>query len=59
MLILSRKLSEKIFIGPDVVVQVVSIERGKVRLGITAPAEVPIYREEILPADALQKVGEE
>lgn len=48
MLVLSRKVGEKILL-PDheVVVTVVAIERNRVRLGITAPADVDVYREEI------------
>ncbi len=49
MLVLSRKLGEKIHIGDNIVIVVVDIDRGKVRLGIEAPREVPIYREELLP----------
>lgn len=47
MLILSRKRDEKVIIGNDVVVTVISIEDGKVRLGFEAPAGLPIDREEI------------
>ena len=36
-------------IGDDVIVTVVEVDRGRVRLGITAPKEVPIYRSELLP----------
>ena len=49
MLVLSRKLGEKIFIGENVCITVVDIDRGKIRLGIEAPRDVPIYREELLP----------
>ena len=49
MLVLSRKLGEKIVIGDGIVVTVVKIDRTQVRLGIEAPADVPIYREEIAP----------
>jgi carbon storage regulator len=49
MLILSRKLGERIIIADDIVVTVAQIERGKVRLGIQAPAKVPILREELQP----------
>ncbi|MFO0880714.1 MAG: carbon storage regulator [Gemmataceae bacterium] len=48
MLALTRMLGERIFIGDDVVITVVDISRGKVRLGIEAPKQVPIYREEVL-----------
>lgn len=49
MLVLSRKLGEKIFIGDNVCITVVDIDRGKIRLGIEAPRNVPIYRQELLP----------
>ena len=49
MLVLSRKLGEKIFIGENICITVVDIDRGKIRLGIEAPRDVPIYREELLP----------
>jgi carbon storage regulator len=48
MLVLSRKISQQIRIGSDIVITVVKIDRGQVRLGITAPAGVPILREELL-----------
>ena len=49
MLVLSRKLGEKIFIGETLCITVVDIDRGKIRLGIEAPRDVPIYRQELLP----------
>lgn len=49
MLVLSRKLNEKIIINGDIVVTVVKIDRNQVRLGIEAPGHVPVYREEIVP----------
>ena len=49
MLVLSRKLGEKIFIGDNICITVVDIDRGKIRLGIEAPREVPIFRQELLP----------
>ena len=55
MLVLSRKLGEKIVINDNITLTVVAIERGKVRLGIDAPKEVPIYRQELLDA---QRSGE-
>ncbi|MGE3806427.1 MAG: carbon storage regulator [Gemmataceae bacterium] len=48
MLVLTRKLGEKIRIGQDICITVVDVERGKIRLGIEAPREVPIYRQELL-----------
>jgi carbon storage regulator len=52
MLVLSRKLGEKIFINDNICITVVDIDRGKIRLGIEAPREVPIFRKELLDGDA-------
>jgi carbon storage regulator len=49
MLVLSRKLGEKIYIGENICITVVDIDRGKIRLGLEAPRDVPIYRQELLP----------
>ena len=48
MLVLSRKDTERIFIGDAIVVTVVKIQGGVVRLGIEAPPEILITREELL-----------
>ena len=50
MLVLSRKLNERIVIDNDIIVTVVKIDRNQVRIGIEAPGHIPVYREEILPA---------
>lgn len=47
MLVLTRKIGEAIQIGERVQVKVVDIKGGQVRLGIEAPEETRIYREEI------------
>ena len=47
MLVLSRKKNESIVINNDVVVTVVEIRGDKVRLGIVAPKEVPVHRQEV------------
>jgi carbon storage regulator len=47
MLVLSRKRGEEIVIGNDITVTVLAVDGDRVKLGITAPAEVPIHREEI------------
>jgi carbon storage regulator len=49
MLVLSRKLGEKIVIGENIRITVVKIDRNQIRIGIEAPGEVPVYREEIAP----------
>lgn len=48
MLVLSRKLGEKIIIGENITLTIIDIDRGKVRLGIEAPRSVPVYRQELL-----------
>jgi carbon storage regulator len=47
MLVLSRKIGERIVIGENVVVQVLAVRRGQIRLGISAPTSVSIRREEL------------
>jgi carbon storage regulator len=58
MLVLSRKLGEKIVIGDNIVVTVVKIDRNQIRIGIEAPHEVPVYREEIAPAPPIKADGQ-
>jgi len=48
MLVLSRKLGEKIYISENICITVVDIDRGKIRLGIEAPRDIPIFRQELL-----------
>ena len=50
MLVLSRKKNESIVINNDIIVTVVEIRGDKVRLGIVAPKEVPVHREEVYEA---------
>src|SRR4051812_46006403 len=49
MLVLTRKLMEKLFIGDDICVTVVRLEGGQVRLGIEAPRSVAVVRAELVP----------
>jgi len=51
MLVLSRKVGERIHIGNDVIVTVLSVRGGRIRLGIEAPEGVHIKRHELLPED--------
>lgn len=50
MLVLTRKKSEMIHIGDNIVVKVISTGRGKVKIGIEAPSEVRVMRAEMLDA---------
>ena len=47
MLVLSRKAEESMFIGDNIKITVLDIRGGQERIGITAPQEVKIHREEI------------
>ncbi len=47
MLVLTRKLGEVIKIGDKVKVVVVAVDGGSVKLGIEAPGEIPVHREEV------------
>jgi carbon storage regulator len=50
MLVLSRQRDESIVIGDTVVVTIVDIRGDKVRLGIQAPEEIPVHRQEVYEA---------
>lgn len=50
MLVLSRHRDESIMIGDDVVVTIVDIRGDKVRLGIDAPQDIPVHRQEVYDA---------
>ncbi len=47
MLILTRKVGEALMIGGDVIVTVLGISGNQVRIGVNAPREVPVHREEV------------
>ena len=48
MLVLSREKNQKIYLGNNIVIEVVEIRAGKCRLGIVAPKDIPVLREEVL-----------
>jgi carbon storage regulator len=58
MLVLSRKLNEKIVIDGGIVVTIVKIDRNQVRVGIEAPPEVRVFREEISGSVRRAPLGE-
>jgi carbon storage regulator len=51
MLVLSRKFGQKFRIGDDVTITIVKLDRNSVRIGVEAPSEVGVYREELSEAD--------
>ena len=52
MLVLSRKCTETIHIGDNIVVTVLEISRNRVRLGIAAPPGIPVMRTELMVASS-------
>lgn len=57
MLVLSRKKDEKIVIGDNISVMVIEIRGDKVRLGIEAPKEVTVHRQEVYEAIQREQEG--
>jgi carbon storage regulator len=53
MLVLSRHRDESIRIGEDITVTVIDVRGDKVRLGIEAPSDIPVHRQEVY--DAIQR----
>lgn len=47
MLVIQRKVSERIMIGDDVIITVVAFKGDRIRIGIEAPRHIPIHREEV------------
>jgi carbon storage regulator len=50
MLILSRKVNEKIMIGDDISISIIEIRGDQVRLGVDAPKKVKVFRQEVFDA---------
>lgn len=50
MLVLSRKVNESIVINENIVITVIEVRGDKVRLGVEAPKDVPVHREEVYEA---------
>jgi len=50
MLILSRKINEKIIIGEDITVSIIEIRGDQVRIGVDAPKSVKVFRQEVFEA---------
>jgi carbon storage regulator len=57
MLVLSRKVGQRILVGDDIAITVVKLTGGGVRLGIEAPQEMPVIREELAEKMAREKAN--
>ena len=56
MLILTRRVGEKLIIGDDIIVTILSLKGNQIRVGIDAPREVEVHRQEVF--DRIQKEKE-
>jgi len=59
MLVLSRKLGQHVKVGSDIRITIVKIDRNSVRIGIEAPGDVTVYREEIVLSEQELEVSNE
>ncbi len=58
MLVLTRKSNQSIMIGDDIEVSVLAIMGEKVRIGIQAPREIPVFRKEVYLEIQQERLGE-
>jgi carbon storage regulator len=58
MLVITRKLNERIVIGDQIRITIVATRGNQVRVGIEAPDDVPIFREELLVPPARGPIGD-
>lgn len=58
MLILTRRCGEKIMVGDNICITILDTDRAKVRIGIDAPHDVPVHREEIYRRIQMEKAAE-
>lgn len=49
MLVLTRRIGEALMVGHEITVMILRVQGNQVKLGVTAPKDVPVHREEIYP----------
>jgi carbon storage regulator len=59
MLVLTRKTNQSIMIGDDVEISVLAVSGDKVRIGISAPRDVPVFRKEVYLSIQAERLGAE
>ena len=59
MLILTRRVGETLMIGDDVTITVLGVKGNRVRIGVNAPKEVAVHREEIYQRIQKEKTGDD
>jgi carbon storage regulator len=59
MLILTRRVGESLLIGDDVTITVLGVKGNQVRIGVNAPRDVAVHREEVLSRPAPEKSAQE
>ena len=59
MLILTRRIGETLMVGDDVTITVLGVKGNQVRIGVNAPKEVAVHREEIYQRIQNEKVGDD
>ncbi len=57
MLILTRRVGETITIGPEITVTVLGVKGNQVRIGVNAPRDVEVHREEVAERIRLEQEG--
>lgn len=57
MLVLTRRVDERLMIGDNITVLVIEIRVGSVRLGIDCPREIPVHREEVYKQIQAEQLG--